>query len=324
MDKNIRHNYNCYDSTTNYFLIIAVNCGVALLTAIMFMIVAGAIKMPYEQFIGTQGAIFASIVITPITYLGIYFVYHKRNQIKMFSKPQINVWYVLLAVAFGLICIFAVAPITNWLVYLFQKLGLKLDANLGFEMNTWWKIVLGIIGYAVLPAVAEELLYRKVILNGFLTKHTMWSSVIVTSVMFAIMHGSLRQFVYQIILGLILTLLAYVTKSVVYPIIMHFVNNLTVVILEITGGEFLVSGAAIPVSTTLNIVLYLLIAVVGIVLMVVSLWLINKRNNTKQPQDVTGLTKFTRNHTQQENIMLYAGLFLALIIWITNTIQYFK
>ena len=145
MDKNIRHNYNCYDSTTNYFLIIAVNCGVALLTAIMFMIVAGAIKMPYEQFIGTQGAIFASIVITPITYLGIYFVYHKRNQIKMFSKPQINVWYVLLAVAFGLICIFAVAPITNWLVYLFQKLGLKLDASLGFEMNTWWKIVLGII-----------------------------------------------------------------------------------------------------------------------------------------------------------------------------------
>ena len=324
MDNDKQLDYTCMDATKNYFYIIAISCVVSIVLGLIYILSSRIMGVSYNAVIDMQWAIYIGIIITPISYLALYFVYHKKNKIAMFEKPSINVWFVLMSVVMAGVCIFAIAPITNWISIGLQHLGLKLNASLSYEMNTWWQIVFGVIGYAMLPAVAEELLYRRVILKGFLNKHTVIGSILMTAFLFTIMHGSLRQFFYQIILGLILTAMAYVTKSVIYPIVFHFTNNLAVVILQLTGSEYLVSGSALSSSVAVNVVLYLLLAIVGLGLIFCAFYVISKETTcTDNKNNIIYGKSFTKNQTQAENTYFYLSLIIVAVIWISNTVSYF-
>lgn len=332
MEHNYKTNYNVLDSNKSYFYVIAINCCLSFVVFFVMSLVAKILGVSYQSLSAEQWYIYLTIIITPVAYLTLYLIYHKRTKIEIFKRlSKFNVLYALLAVALGAVCLFAVAPITNWLSYLLQSAGVRMDADLTFKMNNWWSIVLGIVGYALLPAVAEELIYRKVILNGYLSRYTIFGSVLITTLMFTFMHGSIRQFIYQLVLGAVLTALAVVTKKVIYPIIMHFTNNCLVVVLSITGGEYLVSGMAMPVSIGWNIALYAIIAVIAIVLMFGVLYYIYRHHTNALNDNDTNiivsnkfsLRGFVKSQSQQEQLYLIAGVVTALIIWITNTISYF-
>ncbi len=326
-----RLDYNVLDSNKGYFYIIAVNCCVSIVLWALFSLVATAIGRSYQSIVTMQWAIYIGLIIVPISYLTLYAIYHKRNQIKLFKpRARVNVWLVVLSFVFGGICIFAVAPITNWISYALQCAGMKASSDLTFVMNNGWTITLGIIAYALLPAVAEELMYRKVIFNGYLSRYTACTSIIITALMFTFMHGSLQQFVYQLILGVLLTVFMYVTGNVLYPMILHFTNNCIVVILSITNADYLVSGNAFNVSTGANIAIYAVLALASLTIMLVAMWLIGRHTRkasklgndniiiNKQP-----LSNFVKSQSSIEQAYLIGGVVLALIIWITNTISYF-
>ena len=325
MERNLRQNYNCLDSGKTYFYIIALGCVLSCVLVLLYMSIASIMGITYKELLSLRGIIYFGIIITPITYLTLFLVYHKRQHIVIFRKPKINVWYVLIAILFAGICLFAVAPITNWLSAIVEYLGVKSDP-LSYTMNNWWQIILGIVGYAVLPALAEELLYRRVILEGFLTKHTARNAIIMVAIMFAIMHGSIKQIFYQLVLGFVLTTLAYVTSSVIYPMIMHFVNNLVVVVLSVTGGEWLVAGAGIPISIGGNIAIYAVLAMVALAGMFYVMHLIGKHNTSKAtPQNIMykEFHNFARNQDRQENYYFSLGMIVACVVWIINTISCF-
>lgn len=120
----------------------------------------------------------------------------------------------------------------DW-VALFQKLEndyAKMAANL-IRLNNGFELLVSIIVLALLPAVCEEALFRGGLQN-YLYRGTkkFWFSVIIVSLLFSIVHFSFYGFLSRFALGIILGLLYQYSGKLWLPIIAHFVNNATAVL----------------------------------------------------------------------------------------------
>ena len=85
---------------------------------------------------------------------------------------------------------------------------------------------------ALLAAVSEELLFRSVIQKGliklFKNAHV---AIIVTAFVFSAFHGDFFGFFPRLILGIMLGYMFWLSGSIFPSMLMHFVNNATIVIL---------------------------------------------------------------------------------------------
>jgi len=87
-----------------------------------------------------------------------------------------------------------------------------------------------ILVVAVTPAIFEELMFRG-ILPRFFEKQGVWSSIIITGLLFSIFHLDLYKLLPIAFLGIWLGYLLYVTKSIYAPMIAHFLNNFIAIML---------------------------------------------------------------------------------------------
>lgn len=87
--------------------------------------------------------------------------------------------------------------------------------------NTYQVIILQII----IAPIFEEIVMRGIILEGFLNKYKPITAVIVSSVIFGVWHGNIPQFINATILGIILGIIYYKTRSLVLCIVSHMLFN---------------------------------------------------------------------------------------------------
>ena len=93
----------------------------------------------------------------------------------------------------------------------------------GMKYN--YQIFIYLFGTAVIPAVVEELFCRKAMCNALLT-YGPKTAIIVSSLVFALLHANFSKFIFTFVLGIFTGWLYVGTKSLKLPIIMHFINNL--------------------------------------------------------------------------------------------------
>ena len=120
---------------------------------------------------------------------------------------------------------------------------------------------------ALLAAVSEELLFRSVIQKAliklFKNAHV---AIIVTAVIFSAFHGDLFGFVPRIILGLMLGYMFWFSGSIIPSMLMHFVNNATIVMLYYLNTRGFIDIDVEKFGQTDNVILILssLIATIAI------------------------------------------------------------
>ena len=93
-------------------------------------------------------------------------------------------------------------------------------------------LIINLIMIAGLAAFGEELLFRST-LQQFLVKKCKNAhiGIIVTSIIFSLIHFDIYGFLPRVVLGMILGYMYFYSGSIWVPMIMHFVNNGTVVVL---------------------------------------------------------------------------------------------
>ena len=64
-----------------------------------------------------------------------------------------------------------------------------------------------------------------IIQNTIHSKYNGFVAVTVSTLLFVLMHGALQQTVYQLVMGIMLGYVACVGGSILYSIILHFLNN---------------------------------------------------------------------------------------------------
>ena len=89
-----------------------------------------------------------------------------------------------------------------------------------------------LLGLAVLPAVAEELVFRGSLARGLATRWPAWAAVLVSGLVFAAYHLIPSQMLGVLPLGLALGLLAVQSNSVVPGMIAHLTNNVIALVLS--------------------------------------------------------------------------------------------
>jgi membrane protease YdiL (CAAX protease family) len=146
--------------------------------------------------------------------------------------------------------------------------------------------VLVIIVVAFVPALCEEVMFRGFIQKSFELKIKPFWAALITAVFFGLYHFNPYGLIPLIGLGLYFGFAAYMSNSIVVPIILHFFNNFTAVIFYfIFGNEDLIKN-----NTTPNVdIWYSVISFLVLLVIFVSVIFVIKKyysNSVKEQEDI--------------------------------------
>ena len=97
----------------------------------------------------------------------------------------------------------------------------ELSNNLVFSSGT----VIRIISIGILPAIFEELLFRKFLIDRTI-RHGEFISCAMSGIMFGLWHGNFQQFFFAFFIGVLFAFVYIRTGNIIYTMIMHASMNL--------------------------------------------------------------------------------------------------
>ncbi|MAS52717.1 MAG: hypothetical protein CMD20_05890 [Flavobacteriales bacterium] len=136
------------------------------------------------------------------------------------------------------------------------------------NVDRGWIITL--IGLALIPAIGEELMFRGYLMNLFSQKSNYHNGIALSALVFAFVHFNFSNFFYYFVLGVVMGYVYYWGRNLLFPIIIHFINNALVVF----GYLYAISN---EVSEELNYS-YTLMPYITLGLSLLIFYLNNKRN----------------------------------------------
>lgn len=216
--------------------------------------------------------------------------YAKANQINF----KINIWVLAIVVVIGIVCMYGFTPLINWFDHVVEGWGYKtsMDNEMIYSLiNSPLKLIAGLLYIALLPAIVEELTFRGVITNG-LKKQGIVTQIALSAVMFALMHQNLQQLIYQLFLGAIMAYIAVRCGSIIYTMILHFMNNAVILIVSYASKN---ATTIVDYSNAWNVISPFVFAILAIGIVIGLLFLIDfilKKSDAKQKQnELDGVTQ---------------------------------
>jgi uncharacterized protein len=146
--------------------------------------------------------------------------------------------YLLIsAIAIGVLI--AMRPF-NDIVSIFDKLLGKDYTFRGPQMQVLnMEFVYKSIGAIIVAPIIEELIFRKYVLGGLLTRYNPRLSILISSICFSITHiETPLNLVPTFFVGLLAGIIYYKTKKISYAILLHFFGNLIFVFLGAFGQSY--------------------------------------------------------------------------------------
>lgn len=171
-------------------------------------------------------------------------------------EGRFSLWATLLVIPLSVALICMGQPLAEGFVRLVALIGYDISAATSIIPSTPGELVATLILVALLPAVAEEYIFRGCIARSFARKGYVFA-VFMSALLFAIMHGSPLQLVHQFLIGVVCAVLFFATRSLWPPIILHFLNNAIALVLGYVQNR----GSAFAVTEAWQ---YVVMCVVGV------------------------------------------------------------
>ena len=164
--------------------------------------------------------------------------YTKTNSVAAMAfnkKPKVlNI--VFLAILSISLIVF-VLPIQTVFINLLHNIGIKPELNvLEFDSFGTGGYIFAFILVTIIPAFAEEVIYRGFVLEGNRQKKFDIFAIVISALLFTVMHKSIEQFINPLILGFVMGFIYCATCSIWNTIILHFFNNALVMVLSLISG----------------------------------------------------------------------------------------
>lgn len=205
-----------------------------ILSMILFSI--PGVRTAYESnqlFSGAIDVVYSLFVIF-IPFLCAFLFLKKRGEIKdlPLGTPYDGKAAVLLIFA-GLACCIAGSYVTSILSSLVENLfGITFTMpESDMVIDSVPMFLLTALGTAVVPACVEEFAIRGVVMQP-LRKYGDKFAIVMSAVVFALMHGNMVQIPFAFIAGLAIGYAVVVTGSMWTGVLIHFLNNLASVIMQ--------------------------------------------------------------------------------------------
>jgi membrane protease YdiL (CAAX protease family) len=110
-------------------------------------------------------------------------------------------------------------------------------------MDNFWDYLSVVISVALVPAFCEEFLFRGFVQSSFEKRWSITLTIFITSLLFALFHFNPFAIVPLFALGAYFSYVVYLTDSIFYSVILHFLNNFfTITIFAVYKTEDVISS----------------------------------------------------------------------------------
>lgn len=175
----------------------------------------------YHGSFNMSGKILVSMSILSSVATFFVFITCKWAQVSrqwLGTKP----WFVLAWVVF--LALGTILP-AQWVQ---EQMDLSLPSSMNEMFSAIMAEPLGYLAIGVLTPLAEELVFRGAILKKLLEMFhgkTPWIPILISALVFGMVHGNLPQFIHATFIGIILGWMYHRTSSIVPGVVFHWVNN---------------------------------------------------------------------------------------------------
>lgn len=199
---------------------------------IMVLLVALRICTAMDAFSFLGNA--EDLILTVIIQVGLMFVLPWLLFSKLNKKKPFKTWEefrfkgtsfktVMIAILIGLIVFVLNIFVSTFFSYILSMFGYRTVSSTGGE-QTWGTFFLSLFSVAVLPAVCEEFTHRGMVLSSY-KKLGFKKAVLLSGLMFGLIHLNVGQFFYATVIGIILAVVTLYSQSLIPAMIIHFMNN---------------------------------------------------------------------------------------------------
>lgn len=273
---------------------------------LVLSLIAGAITSSLPE--GSEASRYISLLVSPIAIAATAAIYFRvtRQSVKKILPVKCKPHYIPMALLliFGLL--FSLNFLNDYIVKFFELFGYERRSSPLPDMSGW-RVVPVMIVVAVIPAIAEEIAFRGILLNG--TEEGVGSplAIVFCGLCFSLYHGSVEQTLYQFICGCLFAFIAVRSRSVTPSVIMHFLNNAVIIVLCACGCTDAATGElSIPFAANIALTAISAVCLVGAVV-----WLFS---------DKTDIKKRTKGGVGQFFLGAAVGLIAMAALWISNLV----
>jgi membrane protease YdiL (CAAX protease family) len=213
---------NNYPTIKNASLLILLFIGIILVSVIIIILIRKIFTIDVDSPIVD----ILEMAATILGYLIIFKIGLKKskrpfNEIFKFNKVPGFIWIFFITTMVGFVIISSeidnlvnfVLPMPPFIVYIFTKLFISKN------------IILSIFLVAIIPPIFEEMFFRGLLVDGFRRNYTLPKTILVSSLLFGLIHLNPWQFVTAFLIGIFYSWICIKTNSILLPIFGHFLNN---------------------------------------------------------------------------------------------------
>ncbi len=238
-------------------------------------------------------AIFAGYFITQGSFLAAILLYSKIRKIDVFYNIPIRRKVCACEIISAVIVAFCIFAFTLLPILLFTWLMacIGITPNVALpDLQSFGAKLLALVILCALPAVAEELLVRGVFLTAY-EKFGGAVSLLLSALVFALMHLHIMQLLHQFVVGLVLGYIVLRTQKLILAIIIHFINNVVALFLPL----LIPSVNNITFSAT-TVVILLAVMVIGLALGLASIYVLLRVSlSQNKPKGVKAYASLWKN-----------------------------
>lgn len=222
---NLRFKLSTMEKKTN-----AQRAGLLILIVLILMFASSFVMMFIPGIFSEQNLmnmyVVNALLVSIISILLPAVLFMVRSKEGDFHLKRAPISQVLLAVLMGIGVFFIAAGVNTVFNELFTLTGADTSSSSTPmpEMGGVLQLVLCLLLIAVIPALCEETLFRGALLYSWRGLGRV-RAVALTSVLFALLHFSIPSFPALFLIGAVLGILAYDSRSIWPSVIVHFTNN---------------------------------------------------------------------------------------------------
>lgn len=226
--------------------------------------------------LGAWANVVFTIVVQVLLLFGasvFLFSFISKNKVKdtltFYGYRKITGKTVILCFLMGICVFFLNVFVSSFFSSILELFGYRSGTSSLPSSYPIWLLIVNLILTAVLPAVCEETVHRGMLLNTKMGKNYKWS-IIISSVMFGLLHMNIDQFFYATLIGLFLGYITFNTKTIYPAIIIHFTNNALSVFLTystVRGTSFSAIFANIVTILSNNIILGIVFIIILMIIL---------------------------------------------------------
>lgn len=144
---------------------------------------------------------------------------------KFYGFRKINWKAILLAVVIGIVVYFLNIFVSTFFNAFISMFGFKSSGGgATTEKYTVGLLFVNILMTAILPAICEETAHRGMLLKGLSPMGRKWS-IIISSLLFGLLHLNIEQVFYATLIGFLLGYISTICENIYPAIVIHFMNN---------------------------------------------------------------------------------------------------